>query len=74
MSKQQQLKRDFPYQWRVKTRLADRHGQRCRVTARGRMNSVRVEFPDGAKVITSGFFVRRAERREEALQERGRVW
>lgn len=41
----------------------DRHGrkgQRCAVTARGKRNSIRVEFPDGYKVITSGNAIRRA--------------
>jgi hypothetical protein len=32
----------------------DRKGQRCRVLARGKLNSILVEFePDGHKVITS---------------------
>lgn len=30
-----------------------RKGQRCRVTARGKMNSCRVEFEDGFVMITS---------------------
>lgn len=30
-----------------------RKGQRCVVTARGKMNSCRVEFEDGHKMITS---------------------
>lgn len=30
-----------------------RKGQRCRVTARGKMNSCRVEFADGFVMITS---------------------
>lgn len=52
---------DFPYVWRVKTRLPERQGQRCKVTARGGMNSCRVEFPDGFKVITSRNYVRKAK-------------
>jgi hypothetical protein len=39
-----------------------RKGQLCRVTARGRMNSIRVEFPDGYVMITSGNAIRRAQR------------
>ncbi len=41
-------------------RSMDRKGQACRVTARGAMNSVCVEFPDGFRVITSRFAVRKA--------------
>lgn len=40
----------------------DRHGRKgqpCRVTARGRMNSIRVEFADGFVMITSGNAIRR---------------
>jgi hypothetical protein len=45
---------EFPYVWRwtEKTRpaLGDRKGQRCRVLARGKKNSVMVEFePDGLR-------------------------
>lgn len=39
----------YVYRW-------DRHGRKgrlCRVTARGKMNSCRVEFSDGYKMITS---------------------
>lgn len=50
----------FPLYWRIRTRLPDRFGQRCRVLARGRMNSCLVEFPDGYKVITSRWAVRKA--------------
>lgn len=40
----------------------DRKGQRCAVTARGKMNSCRVEFEDGFKAITSRNAIRRAQR------------
>lgn len=50
----------FPYVWRVRTRLADRFGQRCRVLARGKMNSARVVFEDGYEVITSRNYLRKA--------------
>lgn len=39
--------------------LAERKGQACRVVARGKMNSVHVEFPDGRAAITSRYAVRR---------------
>lgn len=36
-----------------------RKGQPCRVTARGKMNSARVEFPDGFVMITSRNAIRK---------------
>lgn len=45
--------------WRIRKRLPERFGQPCRVLARGRMNSILVEFADGYHVITSRNFVRR---------------
>lgn len=39
-----------------------RKGQACKVTARGRMNSVRVVFGDGFAMITSGNALRRQDR------------
>ncbi len=50
----------FPYVWFWRKRLPERKGQRCKVTARGKMNSIRVEFEDGYKVITSRWAVRQA--------------
>lgn len=50
---------DFPYIFRW-----DRHGrkgQRCAVTARGKMNSIRVVFEDGFQMITSGNAIMRAK-------------
>jgi hypothetical protein len=37
----------------------ERKGQPCKVTARGKMNSCRVEFEDGFKMITSRNAIRR---------------
>lgn len=45
--------------WFWRERLPERKNQPCRVTARGKMNSIRVEFPDGYTVITSRHAVRR---------------
>ena len=45
----------YVYRWR---RLG-RKGQRCRVWARGTMNSVGLEFPDGYRIVTSGNALRR---------------
>jgi hypothetical protein len=51
---------DVPeYYWWWKSRLPDRRGQRCFVAARGKMNTIRVEFHDGFFVFTSRFAVRR---------------
>lgn len=36
-----------------------RKGQPCRVTMRGKFNSIRVEFEDGYTMITSGNAIRR---------------
>lgn len=37
-----------------------RKGQTCQVTARGKFNSIRVEFTDGYVMITSGNSIRKA--------------
>jgi hypothetical protein len=50
----------FDHYWRVRTKLPERYRQRCRVVARGRMNSLLVVFADGHRVITSRHYVRRA--------------
>jgi hypothetical protein len=47
------------YRWRIRTRLPERFEQPCRVTARGALNSIRVEFEDGFWCITSRWSVRR---------------
>jgi hypothetical protein len=54
---------DHVWYWTKKARpaLGDRKGQRCRVLAWGKLNSILVEFePDGHKVITSRYAVRKA--------------
>ena len=38
---------------------ASRKGQPCKVTARDKMNSIRVEFEDGFRMITSRNSVRK---------------
>ena len=50
----------YPYIWRVKTRLPDRKGQRCKVLVRGAMNNALIEFEDGYKVVTSRNYIRKA--------------
>jgi hypothetical protein len=57
----QEQDKDYPYLWFWRSRLSERKGQPCRVLARGRMNSVLVEFPDGFRVITSRYAVRKKD-------------
>ncbi len=45
----------YVYRWN----RCGRKGQRCRVTARGTMNSCRVEFEDGFVMITSRNAIKR---------------
>lgn len=51
---------NYPHVWYWRKRLGDWKGQRCRVVTRGAMNSILVEFPDGHRVVTSRYAVRRA--------------
>ena len=51
--------RQFTHIWFWKSRLPERKGQPCRVIARGKMNSILVEFEDGMKVVTSRYAVRK---------------
>lgn len=46
----------YVYRW---CRLG-RKGHRCKVTARGKMNSCRIEFEDGFVMITSRNAIRKA--------------
>ncbi|MDQ3605305.1 MAG: hypothetical protein M3418_03840 [Gemmatimonadota bacterium] len=50
----------FDHVWYWRSRLPERKGERCRVLARGRMNTILVEFPDGYRVTTSRHAVRKA--------------
>lgn len=45
--------------WYWRKRLPERKGQRCRVLARGALNSILVEFHDGFRVVTSRYAVRK---------------
>jgi hypothetical protein len=49
----------WSHYWRVRTRFPERCGQRCRVLARGSMNTILIEFEDGHQVATSRNYVRR---------------
>lgn len=50
----------YPFTWRVRTRLPDRFGQKCRILMSGRMWTAAVEFEDGYRVVTSRRYLRRA--------------
>lgn len=50
---------EYPYYWRVKTRLPERKGHKCRVLVRGKLNSALVEFEDGHRIITSRNYIRK---------------
>jgi hypothetical protein len=47
------------HRWRIHTNLPERFDEPCRVLARGRMNSILVEFGDGTRHVVSRFAVRR---------------
>lgn len=47
--------------WRVRVRLPERFGQRCRVLSYGRLNACLVEFEDGVKVLTCRYYVRKVK-------------
>ena len=57
----EEMKNMFPYVWFWRVRLPERKGQACRVVARGKMNSILVEFIDGWKVVTSRYAVRKSK-------------
>lgn len=59
----------YPYIWYWRARLPQRHRQPCRVLARGRMNSVLVQFPDGFLVVTSRYAVRKIKSQESGVME-----
>ncbi len=50
----------FPWTWHWRKKLPARKGQRCRVLARGAMNSILIQFEDDFRVVTSRYAVRRA--------------
>lgn len=58
------MDKNYDHIWFWRTRLPERKGQRCAVLARGRMNSILVQFEDGFKVITSRYAVRKVKENE----------
>lgn len=51
----------YIYRWGNNPKRAGLKGRRCRVLARGKMNSIMVEFEDGSREITSRNAVRKAD-------------
>jgi hypothetical protein len=51
---------DWPYVWFWRCKLGERKGLRCRVWARGTMNSIGVEFLDGFRTVTARYAIRLA--------------
>jgi len=45
--------------WYWRKNLPERKGQKCRILARGRMNSILIEFEDGTKHVVSRYAVRK---------------
>jgi len=52
--------RGFDRVWYWRTNLPERKGQRCRILARGTMNSALIEFEDGVRHVVSRFAVRKS--------------
>lgn len=50
---------EFDHVWYWRTNLPERKGQACRVIARGKMNSVWIEFEDGVSHIVSRYAIRK---------------
>lgn len=49
----------YPLTWHWRKWLPERKGQRCRMLARGTMNSCLIEFEDSHRVVTSRYAVRK---------------
>lgn len=47
--------------WRWRVNLPERFGHRCRVIARGKLNSAQIEFEDGTRHIVSRNAIRKAK-------------
>lgn len=62
---------EMTHYWRIRKWHPEWFGRPCRVVARGKMNSVKVEFADGSWTITSRYFVRKLKP-EGSDQWRGR--
>ena len=58
---------EYPYVWFWRVKHGDRKGQRCRVWARGTMNSIGVEFEDGFRTVTARYAIRLVDRPDDRL-------
>lgn len=56
---------DHVFRWGNNLVRAMFFGRRCRVVARGKMNTILVEFEDGRRVVTSRNAVRRVRKDEQ---------
>ena len=54
---------EFPYifTWGNNPKRATMKGRKCRITARGGRNSIRIEFEDGQREIVSGTSIQRTD-------------
>jgi hypothetical protein len=59
----------YPLVWFWRSKLPERKGARCRVVARGALNSILVEFEDGERVVTSRYAVRAAPVEHRAVRD-----
>jgi hypothetical protein len=51
----------YVYRWRNNAKRATLYGRRCRIVARGKMNTVLVEFENGERVTTSGNALKKSQ-------------
>ena len=51
--------KSYPCYWNWLVKLGDRKNHPCKILARGKMNSILIEFTDGYRVVTSRNAVRR---------------
>ena len=58
----------FVFRWN-RPGLAGRKGQRCKVLARGKMNSCAIEFEDGFRAVVSRNALRRWHGEDQATQQ-----
>lgn len=50
----------------------DRRGRQCRIIARGKKNTILLEFEDGYRMTTSGNFIRRLHEFERRVDAQSR--
>jgi len=49
----------YKYTWSNNSKRKTLKGRKCRIMARGRMNSIMIEFTDGQREVVSRWAVRR---------------